>query len=612
VNSPARALVALVVIVALTASGSAQDQPRFRTGVEVASVDATVVDDRGRVVADLKASDFSVSIDGAARKVLSAEWIRLAAPVGSTPAAAARSYSTNENSTGRLIVVVVDEVNIPFGGSMYLRDSVNAFIDALHPADRVAVVGIGTGAPSLPFTTDRARVKQTLGSMRGGRKATETDQTIRELRGVINGLREIDAPKTILLVSEGFIAAEVGADDPAGVDPAADPTPVIRGVPNAPIDTNNTSRLMEVGNLAAQTRTTIYGLYLDRRVSDITQREPAEPGANAHSRAARRESLATLTNAAGGALLNVGASPAAAFERVGSELEGYYLLGVESVPADSDGRLHSVRVEVLRSGVTVRSRQFLKSPVSAAEPRPTTEAIGAALASPLMRRAIPLRVATFALRGNDPSKVQVLIAAEVGGAYTAPIDGTIAFVVTDGRGRVVEAQSAKSRLQLVRSGGPSPVQYAGAVALPPGEYVLKLAVSDEERIGTVEHPLDARLTTARRITFSQLVVGGVSGAGAQLRPVAGPIHEDVQGYLEAYGAGVENLSVVFEIAQTDKGAALATLPAPVSARAASRAAFRAGVPIRTLAPGEYVMRAVVKSGDDTVVTMVRGMEIGGK
>ena len=56
---------------------TSQEPPRFRSSVEVTSLDVTVVDDRGRPIADLQPGDFNVRIDGNPRQVISAEWISL-------------------------------------------------------------------------------------------------------------------------------------------------------------------------------------------------------------------------------------------------------------------------------------------------------------------------------------------------------------------------------------------------------------------------------------------------------------------------------------------------------------------------------------------------------
>ena len=53
-----------------------QQQPTFRTGVDVVTVDVGVVDSRGNPVEDLRAPDFGVKIDGQVRRVVSAELIK--------------------------------------------------------------------------------------------------------------------------------------------------------------------------------------------------------------------------------------------------------------------------------------------------------------------------------------------------------------------------------------------------------------------------------------------------------------------------------------------------------------------------------------------------------
>ena len=154
---------------------------------------------------------------------------------------------------------------------MGIRKAMYAFIDRLQPSDRAAVVGIGQGSPSTPFTADRDRLKKAIEGMvgqhqesglflhsigiseaidiqrqvpgvldkvfdrecsrirgRGGafisadvdmctfeieqqanemaRSATADGQdTVSTIRRLLNALKAIDAPKTMVLVSEGFI-----------------------------------------------------------------------------------------------------------------------------------------------------------------------------------------------------------------------------------------------------------------------------------------------------------------------------------------------------------------------------------------------------------------------
>ena len=69
-----------------TALAQPPQLPRFQTSVDVTSVDVTVVDSGGRPVMGLQPADFTVRIQGIARRVVSAEWVSLATPERSSAA----------------------------------------------------------------------------------------------------------------------------------------------------------------------------------------------------------------------------------------------------------------------------------------------------------------------------------------------------------------------------------------------------------------------------------------------------------------------------------------------------------------------------------------------
>src|SRR5687767_5707991 len=137
----------LHVVLALALVGAqasyAQDQqpPRFQSGVEVVTVDVTVVDDDGRPIRDLRPRDFVVEVDGRRRRVITAEWIALtpAPPPAAGGQDAAREatavpepYSSNETAVpGRFIMLLVDRGNIRLEGMTAHRAAIEGFIDGL-------------------------------------------------------------------------------------------------------------------------------------------------------------------------------------------------------------------------------------------------------------------------------------------------------------------------------------------------------------------------------------------------------------------------------------------------------------------------------------------------
>jgi hypothetical protein len=164
-------LVPAIVLAAMTVHAQQPQTPVFRSSVEVTSLDVGAVDDHGRPVTGLGPADFTVQIDGATRRVVSADWVSLVTP--SRPAAPLpEGFTSNEHSTGgRLILIVIDQPNIRFGGAAGIRKAVDAFIDSLEPSDRIAVVGIGPGPQSTPFTADRELLKRTVARMAGSKSS---------------------------------------------------------------------------------------------------------------------------------------------------------------------------------------------------------------------------------------------------------------------------------------------------------------------------------------------------------------------------------------------------------------------------------------------------------
>ena len=622
-------------------------QPRFQSSVEVTSVDVTVVDDRGKPLADLKPADFTVRVDGNQRRVVTAEWVSMVTPA-TPPAAAApvpEGFTSNEGSTGgRLIVIAVDEPNIRFGGALGISRAANAFVDRLLPSDRIAVAGFGTGAPATVFTADRARVKQVISRMAGQKQAGrpsdykhnialteammihrgdrvtlesvqlrecspaivgsspaqielcrteveieatmlamdtthEADQTINGLRDLLIGLRAIDAPKTLILISEGFVLSEPGL-------------------------------VVELGTMAAEARTSLYALRLDNQLFDITDsRAPVNPFADRQTRA---EGLEMLAGAARGAIFTVATAEAPFFERIESELSGYYLLGVESDPRDRDGKPHPIRVDVPRRGALVRTRRhILNSPAEVHAPRTPRQAVVAALSSPLLSAALPLRVASFSLQGPERAKVQIVIHVDVGADYASSKAVALGYLIVDRNGRVVDNHSESTRLLPVMNGVPSALQFTAGASLAPGEYTLKLAAAEGERVGSIEHPIRTALSSENGLTLSELMVGGPTEVGELLRPTIGYTASfgSVHGYIEAYGAKADTVTVKYEVAANAKGPPLINANAAGRLGGDERMIFSQVMTLHQIPPGKYVLRALVSDAGKLVKTLTRDFEV---
>jgi VWFA-related protein len=648
----AACLVTIAVVLlapALRLFAQQQELPRFTSSVDVTSLDVSVFDGDGQPVSDLTPDDFLVKVDGAPRRVVSAEWIQLRTPARRPAMVVPEGYSSNEDASGgRLILIVVDQPNIRFGGTLGIRRAVNGFLDRLQLSDRAAVIGLGRGAPATSFTADRERLKRTIDRLVGqhvphgmqlhnlgvaealeiargnpttlgalvarecldqtGRPlqgmeqemcSSEIEQeardlassgfadgrdTIAALRGLIGALKRIDGPKTLVFISEGFLVGDLRQE------------------------------VVALGTMAAAARTSIYALKLDGSFLELMAAESRNALSRMDDRAARAEGLEILTDASRGSLFNVIGTGAGIFSRIESELAGYYLVGVESAPADRNGRPHPIAVEVRRKGLTVRSRRMIASSTEEpAVPAGPDEAVTAALAAPLPVAALPIRVATYSLQGPEAGRVQLLIHADVGTDYSSARQVSLGYVITDMEGRPVDRHSSTARLPPVMNGVPSSLQFSAGASLPPGEYAMKLAVAEGDRVGTVEHTIRAGVIDVGDLRVSDLMIGGPAAMNNELlQPTIGyhVVFGAVHGYLEAYGRSIAEVTAKYDIAAEPEGTSL--LGADVTPRVVgggNRAIFTQVLPVRQLPPGKYYLRVSLFSAGVPLRKAVGAFEV---
>src|SRR5258705_5805342 len=150
------------------ASAAGAQQPTFRTGVDVITVDVGAIDSRGQPVTDLHAPEFTVKIDGQARRVIAADLVKYnyTPDNGLTRRPAPKQqefetlYTTNiTQPEGRMIMIAVDQMNIRPGAARPILDSAARFLDKLNPADRVAFVSYPEPGVVVDFTGDHQRVR---------------------------------------------------------------------------------------------------------------------------------------------------------------------------------------------------------------------------------------------------------------------------------------------------------------------------------------------------------------------------------------------------------------------------------------------------------------------
>jgi len=638
--------VTLAVACAMLLSAATRNArtERAQTAVEPLLIDVGVVDAQGRPVVDLTAADFTVAIGGAPRRVRTAEWIPLATHQSSSLQVAPEGYTWNHHEPGgRLIVLAVDQPNVRVESSAALVSSLTQFADRLSPADRVAVVALGPVARATPFAADRDRLKQMIGTVKGARQPgkgnrfskhgldpdtaaqiiggdivlllrtinrecgsrddadscraeviedaasllrsldRQADAAIVALRALLIALQSIDQPKTVVFVSEGFVAHDN--------------------------DNGMASRLAELGSLAAAAQTGMYVIQLDAHLSNAAP--IAGAGGALEDRQLRAQGLQALAASARGAWFSVDAD-GGAFDRVRTELSGYYLLSVDPESGDLDHGPRRLRIDVSRKGVAVRARRAVQStpPDAHIGRRSPAGTVAAALAMPVVLPTLPVQVTTVRMRDADPARIAIAIHADIGQAYTTEEDVAAAYVIIDARGLIVEHQSFSDRLAPPISGVASSLPLVAGASLKPGDYLLKLAAAIGDHVGSVEHPIRATLMHLGALALSDLIVG-TAGSSEMTRPAVDYTMKlgALRAYIEAYGPPAPSVTIVYEIAAQRDGPALVRQSVAGKAAGESRTVFSAVLPLGSLPPGKYQLRAVASRDGAVVNTVSRAFEI---
>ena len=451
-------------------------RPTFRAGVDILTVDATVVDREGKQITDLRPEEFVVEVDGDPRPVVTAEYVKLTddtpVPIGAPkpgppkPSPDEAFFSTNARavSAGRLIVLIVDQGNIRVGQGRQMMRSAVKFVDQLSPNDRVAMIAIPRGQ-LVDFTTNHERVREALLATVGlaspfkGRfhiSLSEAIATVERSDATLRAqlmMREcgdiLSSPADVArceieveqecsevvshqrmqtqdsLRAMREILKSIGAiDGPKAVIVVSEGL-VMEGLSND-VD--------EIAAVAADSRASLDVMLLDVPSVDVTESQrPSTPREDRDKQVAGLESLAGLSR---GQLHRIIVSGDTAFVKVLRSISGYYLLGVESRPKDRDGKRHRIHVKSNRRSVTVLSRRGFLAPTS---PGATTanDAVAKALRAPLTINELPMKMTTWTYKEPGGSRNKVMLTAEIERTADQSLDYTAGLAVIDRNNKTV-------------------------------------------------------------------------------------------------------------------------------------------------------------------------------
>ncbi len=581
-----RPFAGLTVVLCLVSSGpamhpSAQEPSRSAGSGPTELVDFLAVGLDGTPVPDLNAGDISFKVDGRSRRVTSFRFVDFGRPPSGlrdvlTPPLPAPFGSNRFEDAGRLVMIAIDRESIRPGRERPARDAALRFLSDLSPRDRV-------GLTSLPrveveLTNDHRQVRDALSGMTGlssqyrqpSEAACRTRLILNTLSSMLRSMAVLDGPKTIAFISSGLM-------------------PPTRDAPmNGPPGQCEirTVYFDEVADAANAARAQFYVIQpndegVDSAITATTDRT-ASRFQNADDHLAGLQNLAGVT---GGELYRLRSAEAGAvFARVSSESSGYYVIGFEPEPGDRDGLQHRVDLKVARERVIVRTRSHVVIQ--------RFDGKGGLTPQRMLREArhfrdLPLRASAYSSLVPGDTELKIVAVAE-------PVDPSATFEsaaagLFDAKGRLV-AQWTAQRPELESR------PLLSALVAPAGAYRVRVAAVDAAgRRGTVDYNFQADLTPAGPLKVSAMVLGAAANGTFKPRLQFGAEPVGV-GYLEIYGAPPRSaeIAVRMEIAASDDGPPLAATTATVQKTSDDARRIVIGpLPLNALAPGDYLVRAVV-------------------
>jgi VWFA-related protein len=532
-------VIATAALQAQAPPAAPQPVPKFRAGVDVLVVEATVVDRREDVVRGLGPADFTAEVGGTPREVVSADLVEYTPP--SPDAAGGGDYEISTNDpieSGRVVMLLVDQSGLG-GQSRPVLEAAQRWVRSLGPKDRVGLVVFPRGGARVEFTTDHGRVAEELGRVVGSdvppppfsyynvsiweatRIAAEDDFVTREvvareckgagdpycprnveirartmvfdakaqaypvleaLRSLVDGLGATPGPKHAVLISPGWALIEKEA-------------------------------AVEIGHVAAaaaRANVVVHTLTTEGWTLAAARGKPQTTPMQ--DQALLLNNVEMVSGMTGGRAVRLTASYDAAFTQLNGGLSGYYRLGIRALPEDLDGKDRRITLKVTRRGAQLASyRRVFAAPPPAPPADDPEAALREALKNGTPLSALGLRATTFVLHATGaPRDIRVVVAGDLSRA--APGKGSVVAALYQRDGRPVDAREATID---VPASGTAPISLS--IDAPPGSYGLRLAVRDAEgRVGSLERLVDATWKKAGRVETPGLVLFHTRPGGSPL------------------------------------------------------------------------------------------------
>jgi len=351
-------------------------------------IEIVAVDKDGKPVDGLRPADLTVTIDGAARPIVSIR--RVSRGPGASSDASRRLGTAGLGQAFaaepiRNVMVVIDQTLIVRGEEKAAVQASREFLDRLGISDRVAVVRLPFSADqSIELTTERPAAREALAQVRG--------QAARAL------LARPDAPtleRTVVADPDRVVEAEPPRLENASPEMAI-------GTPEAELATARNSLAALTGILRALQPfpgRKVIAIFSPGFQSASTQMLADASAAaiaggstiyvfglpafqNEGQAAPDTAALQALAKNTGGSYALLARNPAKVIEQTMDDLSAVYVVSVAAGAGDLDGKRHALKVQSPRKDLTLRAPAWLLPTADPGDvvPDPAQEAPAAVLA----------------------------------------------------------------------------------------------------------------------------------------------------------------------------------------------------------------------------------------
>lgn len=456
------------VWIALGSALSAQT-PQFRSGVDLVTLDVTVLNREGKPVTDLTQADFIVLENGKPQTI--GAFASVQSPVF-PPARAAWAKSApvdvavNNIPEQRLLVLVIDDATLPQDPQMVrtAKIAARAFVEKLGPTDRTAIVFTRDNRSAQDFTYDKARLlaaveRTSAGNLAAGAVSLPGAARVVGPTGKASDLYYyLSSVNTLARVSEylGTVPlrkkaiAWLSIGVPLDTDALGDVTLSTYGgdtMASVEAERDIIIAMRRAIDRARRGNVAIFGIS-PAGIDGVRNYNLAHPRSQLPSGRQFNEFLQSMASNTGGRAFIDRNDVLPGIEQVFSETSSYYLLGYAPNPRGNDGAYRRIEVKTTRPGLEVRTRPgyFVTLPETA--PSANVPLGLSAIKGVLPDNGIPLRgLASAFLQTDGATAVAVTMALDAT-TLPAPPGGEVVLStgVFDPEGRPQGSFTQQARL----------------------------------------------------------------------------------------------------------------------------------------------------------------------